>query len=83
MQEMLIGAVLRAALDQAGAEHLLIMWRMQFVAGVALLVLMLIGAANAQQTSIAGSVTDRTGSAIARKDAPAQTNSGAASFTIA
>ncbi|MGA9132603.1 MAG: hypothetical protein WB384_11400, partial [Candidatus Sulfotelmatobacter sp.] len=72
MQEKSIGAVLRAALDQARAGGLLILWRMRSVTGVALLVLMLICAANAQQTGITGSVTDSTGRVIAGADVEAQ-----------
>ena len=49
---------------------------MRFVTGVALLVLMLICAANAQQTGITGSVTDSTGRVIAGADVEAQISGG-------
>jgi len=81
MQGKLIGAVLCAALDQARAGPPLTLRPMQSVAGVTLLVLMLIGAANAQQTSITGSVTDSTGHVIVGADVVAQTNGGATFHT--
>jgi Carboxypeptidase regulatory-like domain len=52
-------------------------WRTRFFAGLALLFLILIGPANAQQTRITGSVVDSTGCVIAGADVVAQTDGGA------
>ncbi|HUO15134.1 MAG TPA: TonB-dependent receptor [Verrucomicrobiae bacterium] len=76
MQKRLIGTVLRAALDPTGAGSFLIQWRTRSGACMALLVLMLIGAVNAQQSGITGSVTDSTGRVIAGADVEAQISGG-------
>jgi hypothetical protein len=49
----------------------------RIVANLAVLIFVLIGTANAQQTAITGSVTDSTGRVIAGADVVAQTNGGA------